>query len=101
MKATFDIFGFIQGMSLDVMDEINQLDKAIEKNEKNEVRRQYNHCESLLTGIRYSLDYIEEDDIRQNLRKTVDEMRDILRERHDECKKVIRDSRKKEIEETM
>lgn len=89
MNISFEAFQFIQGMTYDVKEEIEDLEKAIEAEDKNEVRKQYNHCQSLLTGIAYALEYIEDESARRGLLETVEEMRKLVACHHAVCKKIV------------
>ena len=89
MKTEFNVLSFVQGMTYDVTGEFNDLEKEIEMKDKNGIRKQYNHCSSLLTGIKYALDYIEDEEMRNDLKKSVDEMREILKSYRYECAKII------------
>ena len=94
-NADFDAFGFVQGMSLDVNDEITTLEKLLEEaiitNGANaeSIRKQYNHINSLLTGIRYTIGYIECESIRKKLIETIDKMAEIVKSYRPQCAKWI------------
>lgn len=62
----FETFDFIQYMSLDVIGELDNLEEMIDKCDGREIRHQYNHINSLLKGIAYTLDYIIDHDIDGN-----------------------------------
>lgn len=86
----FNGFEFVQGMSLDVMDEINELREMLDNGaDAMDIRRQYNHIDSLLVGIGYTLEYIEDEDDRQALKKTVENMMEHLKALRPRAKKAI------------
>ena len=90
--TAFETTDFIQYMSLDVMDELRELEEHIDNKDAKNVRKQFNHCNSLLTGISYTLEYIEDEDIREELQRTVDNMKELLKSRHSICKKILEES---------
>ena len=90
--TAFETTDFIQYMSLDVMDELRELEEHIDNKDAKNIRKQFNHCNSLLTGIRYTLEYIEDEDIRAELQRTVDNMKELLKSRHSICKKILEES---------
>ena len=47
----FKTFDFIQGMSIEITEELADLEEDIKKNDAKVVRIQYNHLSSLLKGI--------------------------------------------------
>lgn len=93
--TTFDAFEFVQDMSLNVNDEITTLVKLLEEavitNGANaeSIRKQYNHINSLLAGISYTLGYIECESIRKKLIETVDKMAEIVKSYRPQCAKWI------------
>lgn len=91
MKNTtdFETADFIQYMSLDVMDELNELEEYIDNKDAENIRKQYNHCNSLLTGIKYALIYIADEETQKVLEHAVDNMRKLLESRRQICKKII------------
>lgn len=91
MKSTtnFETFEFIQYMSMDVLQELNDLEKKIEQGDGREIRCQYNHINSLLKGIEYTLDYIADEDDRENLQHAVANMREQLESRYNTCKAIV------------
>jgi len=93
MKSTtnFETFEFIQYMSMDVLEELNDLEEKIEKGDGREIRAQYNHINSLLKGIDYTLDYIANEDDREALRHAVENMKELLESRYNVCKKIVED----------
>ena len=90
--TAFETTDFIQYMSLDVMDELRELEEHIDNKDAKNIRKQFNHCNSLLTGIRYTLEYIEDKDIRAELQRAVDNMKELLESRHSTCKKILEES---------
>ena len=90
--TAFETTDFIQYMSLDVMDELRELEEHIDNKDAKNIRKQFNHCNSLLTGIRYTLEYIEDEDIRAELQRAVDNMKELLESRHSTCKKILEES---------
>ena len=90
--TAFETTDFIQYMSLDVMDELRELEEHIDNKDAKNIRKQFNHCNSLLTGIRYTLEYIEDKDIRAELQRAVDNMKELLVSRHSTCKKILEES---------
>ena len=91
MKNTtnFETFDFIQYMSMDIMGELNDLEEKIEKGDGREIRHQYNHINSLLKGIDYTLDYIADKEDREHLQKAVSNMKELLESRYNACKKIV------------
>ena len=90
--TAFETTDFIQYMSLDVMDELRELEEHIDNKDAKNIRKQFNHCNSLLTGIRYTLEYIEDKDTRAELQRAVDNMKELLESRHSTCKKILEES---------
>lgn len=91
MKSTtnFETFEFIQYMSMDVLEELNDLEEKIEKGDGREIRAQYNHINSLLKGIDYTLDYIANEDDQKSLKHAVANMRELLESRYNACKVIV------------
>jgi len=93
MKSTtnFETFDFIQYMSMDVLEELNDLEELIEmgSSKGNEIRAQYNHINNLLHGIDYTLDYIADEEDREFLKKAVENMRELLKSRYKVCESLI------------
>jgi len=91
MKSTtnFETFEFIQYMSMDVLDELNDLEEKIEAGNGKEIRDKYNGINNLLNGIDYTLDYIANEDDRESLRKAVANMRELLKSRYNICKTIV------------
>ena len=90
--TAFETTDFIQYMSLDVMDELRELEEHIDNKDAKNIRKQFNHCNSLLIGIRYTLEYIEDKDTRGELQRAVDNMKELLESRHSTCKKILEES---------
>lgn len=90
--TAFETTDFIQYMSLNVIDELNQLDEYIEAKDAKKVRGQFNHCSSLLTGIHYTLEYIKDEKIREELQYAVDNMKNLLNAKHERCKAIIKEA---------
>ena len=91
MKSTtnFETFDFIQYMSMDVLEELNDLDEKIEAGNGKEIRDKYNGINNLLNGIDYTMDYIANEDDRESLRKAVANMRELLKSRYNICKTIV------------
>ncbi len=90
--TAFETTDFIQYMSLDVMDELRELEEHIDNKDAKNIRKQYNHCNSLFTGICYTLEYIEDKDTREELQRAVDNMKELLESRYTICKKILEES---------
>ena len=88
-STAFETIDFIQYMSMDVMHELNDLEEKIEKGDGREIRSQYNHINSLLKGIDYTLEYIADEDDRESLKIAVANMREFLEARYNVCKKIV------------
>ena len=85
----FETFDFIQYMSMDVMEELNNLEEKIKEGDGREIRHQFNHINSLLKGIEYTLDYISDKEDREHLQKAVNNMKELLVSRYNVCKKIV------------
>ena len=71
---------FVAGMMIDVADELHDLDAAIAAKDADEVRHQYNHISSLLTGISYVVGYTSGDE-KAEVIEQIEELKDLLESR--------------------
>jgi len=68
------------GIGCDVEDEIRDLEALMAEGETKSkaIRRQFSHIDSLLTGMRYVINYTEEEETRHELSALIDRMREDL-----------------------
>ena len=86
MKSTFDTIGFLTTAAVDIDGELTDLDQLITEfsipgTDPQRARRQYNHISSLLTGIMYTVGYLEENETRQGIEGWLEQMQTRLGER--------------------
>ena len=73
----------------EIFNDWSDLEEKIEKGDGREIRGQYNHINSLLKGIEYTLDYISDEQAREHLVKAVSNMKELLESRYNTCKKIV------------
>ncbi len=79
------------GIGADVSGEINDLEALMEigVEKAKEIKHQFNHINSLLTGMQYVIDYIEDEEAQKELKEIIDRQREFLMSDRRQCMEIV------------